>query len=81
MAKPIFVVQLPSYSLSKENLQMAMNSLQTKLGEEYHVVVVPSTVTDITFECYNDNRGAKDEDIKSYIEVLNNSIKQHYGKA
>ncbi len=67
MAKPIFVVKIPSEVSVDDTINIQDNL--TKQLPDYHVLVVSCIVKDIQFQCFYDKdmTHAKAEDIKSSI--------------
>lgn len=73
MAKPIFLIKCP-HMMTFEQMKLTTKNVEDKIGCDYHVLIAPITDNEFSFDCFNDCKGLRDDDITALIETINKTI-------
>lgn len=69
--KPIFVIRIPSMMTAAEIDNVRVGIAKDNITDDYHVLVIPSNVTDFEFELYN----ADKIEVQKWNELVNRILK------
>ena len=70
-AKPIFVMRVPTQLSSQEMDRLRDGVAKDNMSDDYHIIVVPSSVSDFQFEMYN----ADKIEVQRWNELVNRILK------
>lgn len=69
--KPIFVIRIPSMMTAAEIDNVRVGIAKDNITDDYHVLVIPSGVTEFEFELYN----ADKIEVQKWNELVNRILK------
>jgi hypothetical protein len=69
--KPIFVIRIPTQMAASEIDRLRDGIAKDNMKDDYHIIVVPSDVTDFQFEMYN----ADKIETQRWNELVNRILK------
>jgi hypothetical protein len=79
MAKPIFITYMPE-GTRPEDFSGANRYLNSKIGDEYHCLVVPTKKEEVRFEMFN-GENLDDITLEELKEALNVNYEKRESKA
>ena len=69
--KPIFVMRVPTHLSAQEMDRLRDGVAKDNMSDDYHIIVVPSSVSDFQFEMYN----ADKIEVQKWNELVNRILK------
>ncbi len=68
--KPIFIIRVPASLSNTEITEIRKSIVADKINDEYHILVIPSNVSEFMFELYNADKIEKQEWNKIVNKIL-----------
>ena len=69
--KPIFIIRVPASLSNTEITEIRKSIVADKINDEYHILVIPSNVSEFMFELYNADKIEK----QKWNEIVNKILK------
>ena len=69
--KPIFIIRVPASLSHTEITEIRKSIIADKINDEYHILVIPSNVSEFMFELYNADKIEK----QKWNEIVNKILK------